>query len=136
MYMDKILMFTGTFIFAIGAYLKYEHDYKHAYKITPKVAKRLIKCGAKVVDIRTKTEFDLGTVTRKNDNNEEKNIAINIPGSKITKDKLENNDINIDDDIIMFCNSGTRAREAADKMVKLKYKNVFYIVETYKSLQI
>lgn len=43
--------------------------------------------------------------------------------------------INKDDIIITFCNSGTRARKAADKMIKLGYKNTFYIVETYLSLQ-
>ena len=133
--MDNLLLFVGTLTFGIGAYLKYEHSYKHASKITPKIAKHFIKCGAKVLDVRTEGEFNLGSVTRKNSEGKDETIAIHLPGKDINEDNLNDNGVNKDDIIIAFCNSGTRARQAADKMIKLGYTNVFYIVETYRSLQ-
>lgn len=133
--MDNLLLFVGTLIFGAGAYLKYEHSYNHASKITPKVAKQFINCKAKVIDVRTEGEFKLGSVTRKNSEGKDETIAIHIPGKDINDDNLTKKGVNKDDIIIVFCNSGTRARKAADKMIKLGYKNVFYIVETYKSLQ-
>lgn len=128
--MDNIFLIFGVIFIGLGTYLKVEKNYKHASKITPEIAKHLIKCKAKVLDVRTKTEYELGTVTRNNNN-----LAINIPGSNISDKTLEENGFNKDDIIITFCNSGTRARKAADKMIKLGYKNTFYIIETYVSLQ-
>ena len=123
--MDNIFLTFGIIIIGLGTYLKFEKKYKHSSKITPEIAKHLINCGAKVLDVRTETEYKLGTVKG----------AINIPGSNISENTVSNKDINKDNIIITFCNSGTRARKAADKMIKLGYKNTFYIVETYLSLQ-
>lgn len=134
--MDNLLLFVGTLTFGIGAYLKYEHSYKHSSKITPKVAKHFIDCKAKVIDVRTEGEFKLGSVTRTNSEGKVETIAIHLPGKDINENNLNKKGFNKDDIIIAFCNSGTRARQAADKMIKLGYKNVFYIVETYKSLQL
>lgn len=128
--MDKFFFGLAILSFGVGTYLRFENRYKHASKITPEIAKHLIKCKAKVLDVRTKTEYELGTVTRNNNN-----LAINIPGSNISDKTLKEKGFNKDDIIITFCNSGTRARKAADKMIKLGYKNTFYIVETYLSLQ-
>jgi phage shock protein E len=132
--MDNIFLVIGAVSIGIGGYLKYEHNYKHASKITPKVAKRLIACGGKVLDVRSKGEFNLGSVTRTKEG-ETKTIAIHIPGGEITEETLKKNGFEKSDTIIAFCNSGTRARKAADKLIKLGYVNTFYIVETYKSLQ-
>ena len=124
----------GSLSLGIGIYLKVEHNIKHPSKITPNIAKNFIKCNAKVIDVRTKREYNAGTVVRKNDKGEYKNIAINIEGKDLTEEKLKEEDINEDDIIITFCNSGTRARQAADKITSFGYNNVFYIVETYLSL--
>lgn len=128
--MEKIFFGLAILSFGVGTYLRFENRYKHASKITPEIAKHLIKCGAKVLDVRTKTEYELGTVKRG-----DTEIAINIPGSNISEKTVTEKGFNKDDIIITFCNSGTRARKAADKMLKLGYKNTFYIVETYVSLQ-
>ena len=128
--MDNIFLTVGIIFIGIGAYIKVEKNYKHSSKVTPEIAKHLIKCGAKVLDVRTKAEHELGSFTR----NGEK-IAINIPGSNISTDSVTEKNINKDDIIITFCNSGTRARKAADKMIKLGYENTFYIVEHYSFLQ-
>lgn len=78
--MDNIFLTFGIIIIGLGAYLKFEKNYKHSSKITPEIAKHLINYGAKVLDVRTEKEYSLGTVKR-----EEKNIAINIPGSNISE---------------------------------------------------
>ena len=131
--MDNVFLFVGVASIAISSYLKYEYNYKHISKISPKIAKSFIKCGAKLLDVRTNDEFKLGSVTRK-DNNGDKTIAINIPGKELN-DKTLPEKFKKDDIIITFCNSGTRARKAADKLIKLGYTNVYYIVETHLSLQ-
>jgi phage shock protein E len=132
--MDNVFLFVGVASIAIGSYLKYEYNYKHISKISPKIAKSLIKRGAKLLDVRTRNEFKLGSVTRK-DNGNIKTIAINIPGKELNDKTLRKNEFKKDDIIIVFCNSGTRARKAADKLIKLGYTNVYYIVETHLSLQ-
>ena len=131
--MDNFFIITGIFSILIGSYLKYEHNHKNASKITPKIAKHLIECGAKVLDVRLPSEP--GSVTRKNEKGEKVTISINIPGKKISKETLKDKGLIETDIIITFCNSGTRARQAADKLNKLGYKNVYYIVETFLSLQ-
>ena len=132
--MDNFLLFMGSLSLGIGIYLKVEHNIKHPSKITPKIAKNFIKCNAKVIDVRTDFEFKAGPVVRKNDKGVYENIAINISGNEITEENLIKKKINKDDIIITFCNSGTRARQAADKITSFGYNNVFYIVETYLSL--
>ena len=132
--MDNFLLFMGSLSLGIGIYLKVEHNIKHPSKITPKIAKNFIKCKAKVIDVRTDFEYKAGTVVRENDKGVYENIAINIEGKDITEENLIKKEINKDDIIITFCNSGTRARQAADKITSFGYKNVFYIVETYLSL--
>lgn len=132
--MDNFLLFMGSLSLGIGIYLKVEHNIKHPSKITPKIAKNFIKCDAKVIDVRTKPEYNAGTVVRKKDKGQYEDIAINIPGNEITENRLITEKINKDDIIITFCNSGTRARQAADKITSFGYNNVFYIVETYLSL--
>lgn len=131
--MDNFFLITGIFSIIIGSYLKYEHNHKNPSKITPSIAKHLIKCGAKILDVRLPSEP--GSVTRKNEKGEKETISINIPGKKISKTTLKEKEINENDIVITFCNSGTRARQAADKLKKLGYKNVYYIVESYLSLQ-
>lgn len=133
--MDNIFIFIGVISIGIGSYLKYEHKRNHSSKITPKIAKHFINCGGKLLDVRTKAEFKIGSVTRQDSEGKIQTIAINIPGKEINNKTLTDKNFKKDDIIITFCNSGTRARHAADKLIKLGYKNVFYIVETYLSLQ-
>jgi len=44
---------------------------------------------------------------------------------------LSKNNINFNDKIIVYCNTGQRARNAAEKIYNLGFKNVKYIVEPY-----
>lgn len=123
--MDNFLLLIGGLTFGFGAYLKYEHKQINPSKVTPKIAKEMIKLGAKVLDVRSKTEFKLG----KHPN------AKNIITSELSEKTLTENNITKNDTIIVYCNTGTRARKASEKLIELGYKNSYYIVETYKSIK-
>ena len=122
--MDNFLLLIGGITFGFGAYLKYEHKQINPSKVTPKIAKEMIKLGAKVLDVRSKTELKLG----KHPN------AKNIITSELSEKKLTENNITKNDTIIVYCNTGTRARKASEKLIELGYKNSYYIVETFKSI--
>ena len=118
--MENLFLLTGAILLGFGSYIKYEKMLSNPAKITPNVAKIMIKNGAKVIDVRSALEFNLGTHPK----------SVNIPGPKLTIENLKKNKINKDDTIVVYCNSGTRARQASDKLKSLGYKNVYYIVET------
>jgi len=122
--MENLFLATGALLFAFGSYIKYEKMLSHPSKITPTQAKIMIKNGAKVIDVRSKLEFNLGTHPK----------AVNIPGPQLSIENLKKNKVNKDDTIVVYCNSGTRARKASEKLVSFGYKNSYYIVETYLSL--
>lgn len=79
---------------------------------------------AKVIDVRTYVEWNYGHFKN----------AINMPSSDINIQNLAKNNILKKDYIIVYCNSGQRARKAADKIYNLGFLNVKYIVEPYTFL--
>jgi rhodanese-related sulfurtransferase len=86
-------------------------------------AKRLIKEGKikAVIDVRTATEWRMGHYPR----------ALHIPVDKInekTTAELPKKGL------LVYCNTGQRARFAAEKLEVLGFKNVYYIAGTYKGL--
>lgn len=87
-------------------------------------AKRLIEIGeiSQIVDIRTKTEYDLGHYPD----------SIHIPVDKINKDTVKVLDKN--QPTLVYCNTGQRARYAANKLDKLGFKEVVYIDGTYNTI--
>jgi rhodanese-related sulfurtransferase len=53
----------------------------------------------------------------------------------LTKEKLKQvKGLNKLDKILVYCNTGQRARRAVDIMREFGYKNVYYIEGTYKTL--
>ena len=101
----------------------------HIYTLTgirliPSQAKRLIEIGeiSQIVDIRTKTEYDLGHYPD----------SIHIPVDKINKDTVKVLDKN--QPTLVYCNTGQRARYAANKLDKLGFKEVVYIDGTYNTI--
>jgi len=82
-----------------------------------------------VVDVRTKTEYNLGHYKN----------AIHFPiGSMNTKNikKFEEKyNINKNEGILVYCNSGQRARSAAEKLINYGFKNVYYIAGPHISIQ-
>ena len=87
-------------------------------------AKRLIEIGeiSQIVDIRTKTEYDLGHYPD----------SIHIPVNKINKDTVKVLDKS--KPVLVYCNTGQRARYAANKLDKLGFKEVVYIDGTYNTI--
>jgi phage shock protein E len=91
--------------------------------ITSKKAKKLIKSGKikRVIDVRTDAEWRLGHYPG----------AVHIPVNKITKkstSKLPKKGL------LVYCNTGQRARFAAEKLEKLGFKDVYYIAGLYTDL--
>ena len=87
-------------------------------------AKRLIKSGeiTQIVDIRTKTEYDLGHYPD----------SIHIPVNKINKNTVQKLDKG--KPTLVYCNTGQRARYAANKLDKLGFREVYYIDGTYDTI--
>lgn len=87
-------------------------------------AKRLIKSGeiTQIVDIRTKTEYDLGHYPD----------SFHIPVNKINKQTVSVLDKT--KPTLVYCNTGQRARYAANKLDKLGFKDVVYIDGTYNTI--
>lgn len=91
--------------------------------ITSKKAKRLIKSGKikRVIDVRTDMEWRLGHYPG----------AVHIPVNKIGKrstSKLPKRGL------LVYCNTGQRARFAAEKLIELGFKEVYYIAGHYDTI--
>jgi len=116
-------LFLVAIVFVFVGYVFIERMYPHEQRITAKEASELIqKQGARIVDVRTKAEWDTGHFPS----------AIHIPASKIEEEgpkKLDRTDT-----IIVYCNTGTRARNAAILLKELGFNNTYYIAETYHEL--
>jgi phage shock protein E len=118
---------TGIIILGFIGYVIYERTMIHYLRISPDEAKELIRADegkgmVKVVDVRTDAEWALGHYPS----------AIHLPASRIREDAnkiLQKGEI-----IIIYCNTGTRARLAALQLEEMGFKKVYYIAETYQSL--
>jgi len=91
--------------------------------ISSKQAKKLIKEGKikKVIDVRTDMEWKAGHYPG----------AVHIPATTInrkTTAQLPKKGL------LVYCNTGQRARFAAEKLVELGFKDVYYIAGVYTSL--
>lgn len=91
--------------------------------ISSREARRLIKEGKikKVIDVRTITEWRAGHYPK----------ALHIPVDKInekTTTELPKKGL------LIYCNTGQRARFAAEKIEKLGFKQVYYIAGPYTTL--
>lgn len=110
-------------MFIFVTYVFVERMYPHAQRITAKDATELIKKeGARVVDVRTQAEWEAGHFPS----------AIHIQASKIDEEAPKKFDRT--DTIIVYCNTGTRARNAAIVLKELGFPRTYYIAETYHEL--
>lgn len=75
-----------------------------------------------IIDVRSQFEYDQGHYEG----------AINIPVSMISKKDFVKYDTNIG--IIVYCNTGQRARFAAEKISAFGYNNVYYINGSYSTI--
>ena len=124
--MDKasFFLYTGVTaaIYSIVAGAMY-YTYSGPQLVSGSEAAELVKEGAVVIDIRTPTEYNLGHYKG----------AKSIPLGKIGSAKIPVP--SKEHPIVVYCNTGQRARAAANKLETRGYTNVFYIAGTYKSIQ-
>lgn len=112
------LLFIILFILLAVAYI---YSMTGEQKILPEQAKKLIKGGARVVDVRTNIEWNLGHYPG----------ALHIPASELTKTPLP---FSKDEVVIVYCNTGQRSRAAAETLKNLGYEKTYYIASSYVSL--
>jgi rhodanese-related sulfurtransferase len=93
-----------------------ENDREAVYmNITAQEAKEIMDSqeGYVILDVRTQEEFDQGHIPG----------AINVPNETIGTDEIPQlptkNQL-----ILVYCRSGRRSKEAAEKLVKLGYTNI------------
>jgi phage shock protein E len=115
----------GSAIYSVYAYMAY-YTYAGDNLLSSKQAKKMIKenNNIKIIDVRTQTEWTLGHHKK----------AIHIPAGYISEKELKKNNIKKDDIIIVYCNTGQRARKASEKIKELGYENTYYIAGTYLSI--
>jgi phage shock protein E len=76
-----------------------------------------------VIDVRTQTEWDMGHYP----------LAIHIPVADILNE-LPKRIPDKQAKLLIYCNTSTRARVAAEKAKSLGYTNVRYLLGTHKNL--
>jgi phage shock protein E len=75
-----------------------------------------------VIDVRTETEYAAGRYP----------YALNIPLGSISARRMRG--IMKSSPILVYCNTGHRARLAASKLMKLGFTNVYYMSDSYREL--
>jgi phage shock protein E len=110
-------------IIAGGITAALTYTYMGQNLISASEAKRLIKKGKikKVIDVRTITEYRLGHYPR----------ALHIPVDKINKKTTTELPKK---GLLVYCNTGQRARFAAEKLEELGFEDVYYIAGPYTGL--
>jgi|SRR5210317_821554 rhodanese-related sulfurtransferase len=110
-------------IIAGGLTAALTYTYMGQNLISASEAKRLIKKGKikKVIDVRTITEYRLGHYPR----------ALHIPVDKINKKTTTELPKK---GLLVYCNTGQRARFAAEKLEELGFEDVYYIAGPYTGL--
>ena len=84
-----------------------------ATSINCNTMKEKIVDGAYLIDVRTKEEYKNGTIE----------FAINVPLDEISN--IINTVTSKDTPVIVFCHSGTRSKQAAQKLLDLGYLEVY-----------
>jgi rhodanese-related sulfurtransferase len=99
------------------------YTYSSKYLISSSLAKLLLnkKIIDVVIDVRTDIEWNAGHYVD----------AIHI--KEINENNLKN--INKDSLILVYCNTGQRARIATNKIRDLGFNNVYYIAGSYATLK-
>ena len=111
-----LIIFTGIVLFSILVSVKKKENRGKYKMITAQEAKKMMDSGSAsvIVDVRQPDEYKNGHVEG----------AINIPldriertGEKKLKDKNEN--------ILVYCHSGMRSRQASSILTNMGYENIF-----------
>jgi phage shock protein E len=117
-----VLLFTGIALVFLTVYL---YTVKSPHLVTAEQAKQLINENKidVVLDVRTKMEYSLGHYPE----------ALHIP-TGVLNQQVESLIPNKNTRILIYCNTGQRARYATDLLRGKGYKNVKYIAGSYLGL--
>jgi phage shock protein E len=98
------------------------------HQLSTSRAKRLLEKNVinVVIDVRTDTEWANGHHTN----------AKHIPYNSVTETCLKRFDIKKDDSVLIYCNTGHRAKHAAELLKSFGIKNVFYISSSYEVIEL
>lgn len=115
----------GAIFYSVYAATRY-YSLTGVHLISGDKGKELIKKGVitHIVDVRTDMEWKMG----------HHQLAKHIPVTSISKATLQNNGIFYNEGILVYCNTGQRARFASENIAKLGYKKVYYIDGTYHNI--
>jgi phage shock protein E len=99
------------------------YTYTGSNRITPEQAKMMIMSGdiQEVVDVRTAVEYNAGHYPG----------AMHIP---VTEINAQTTSLLPTNGILVYCNTGQRARFASQKLTALGFTDVYYIAESYGTL--
>ena len=124
--MNHKLIFTIIISVIIFILVLVIYTYTGSQLISIKNAKKMIQKNKiqYIIDVRTEFEFNRGHYP----------TALHLPSSNIKKINEKFPFIKKKDPILVYCNTGQRARAAAETLNDLGYMNVFYIATTYHSL--
>lgn len=102
------------------------YSYGSPLRISTEESNKLIKDGyfKTVLDVRTDAEYSLGHYEG----------AVHIPSGEIAT-RIMNEIPDKDSPILVYCNTGQRARRASELIKSMGYKNVRYIAGPYISLE-
>ena len=113
-------------VFIVFIYFSYQYAVSSKYIVSSEKAKEMIMSNKidLVLDVRTDIERNtLGYYAG----------SVNIQDSDLEK-RMRNEYPNKNLRIIIYCNTGHRARIATDKLHEMGYKNTMYISSSYGSL--
>lgn len=120
----RFFLVLAIFVAGALAYLAY-YAYASPLKISAEDAKQAIfdRKVDVVLDVRTNIEYNIGHYPE----------AVHIPTAEL-KQKVRKAIPNKNTRILVYCNTGQRARMAAETLQNMGYKNVRYITGPYWSL--
>jgi len=122
----NVLLYGGICNVGIGVYmLMTYYSQSGKYMLTNSEAKKLISAGRidHIIDVRTKVEWDTGHYPN----------AIHIPRYELSVNTLKSAGIKKDDTILVYCNTGQRARLASETLTKMGY-DTYYITGSYTKI--
>lgn len=125
-FMTYIFLIFLTILTILGIVYLYKYARDSPYRISADAAKQLLRAGKfdTVLDVRTNIErSSLGYYPD----------SIHIPSGDLeaqVANKLPNRDASI----LVYCNTGQRARKATEKLHELGYKNAVYIATGHWSI--
>ena len=118
-------LYIGLGSIFVGVMFLAKYSLSGAQRISSSVARKMLKSKeiTKVIDVRTKLEYDAGHHPG----------STHIPLGSLDADSMKGTRKNAG--ILVYCNTGQRARVAAELLRSMGYSNVYYISGHYTTLK-